>query len=131
MKSTVRGILQRHLLALGEFNTAWEGVKNEPALPYQAVFLNVSTTQTSTISSKPLATDMGFLQITLFYPNNEGTFAIEERASQLRTHFYGQVFIEGTVQIVIDQPPLVAGVFLNEDKLALPITIYYTAYQLG
>lgn len=131
MKLIVRSILQAHLLDLGKFNTAWEGVKNEPALPYQSVYLNVSSSTTTAISDKPLATETGFLQITLFYETGQGTFAAEERASLIRQHFYGQSFIQDNVQVVIDNPPLVAGAFLDEDKLALPITIYYSAYQLN
>lgn len=131
MKAIVRQVLQQHLVELDTFNTAWEGVKNEPNLPYQFVYLTVSAAQTSTISEKPLATETGFMQITLFYELNQGTYEIEQRASLIRQHFYGQSFIQDNVQVVIHSPPLIAGTFLNEDKLALPVTIYYTAYQLG
>ena len=103
MKLQIRRILESHLAKLDAFPTAWEGVKTEPKLPYQAVYLTVNTAKTSTISDKPLATETGLLQLTLFFDNGQGTKAIEQRASQL---------------------------FLSGNSLALPITIPFTAYQL-
>ncbi|WP_288061386.1 phage tail terminator-like protein [Rodentibacter caecimuris] len=130
MKAKVRSILQTHLSKLGEFNTAWEGIKNPFTLPYQTVWLTVSATKTGAISSKPHAEESGFMQVTLYYPAGNGTQEIEERASQLQKHFYGQSFIKENVQVVIHSPPVIGGIFLNDDKLALPITINYSAYEL-
>lgn len=131
MKAIIRSILQNHLVELGKFNTAWEGVNNAVKLPYQAVFLNISSSQTSTIADRPLATETGFLQVTLFYPLGNGTKAIEQRAGEIRQHFYGLSIIEDGVQVVVHSPPQIAGAFLTDDKLALPITINFTAYELG
>ncbi|MDD7545575.1 phage tail terminator-like protein [Actinobacillus porcinus] len=131
MKQAIRGILQGHLVDLGKFNTAWEGVNNQVALPYQSVYLSVSTADTATISDKPLAVETGFLQVTLFYPNGKGTASIEARAALIRDHFYGQSIIDEDIQVVIHQPPMLGGIFLVDDKLALPITIHYTAYELN
>ncbi|WP_337678114.1 phage tail terminator-like protein [Rodentibacter pneumotropicus] len=130
MKAKVRSILQTHLADLGEFNTAWEGINNSPKLPYQTVWLTISTAQTGAISSKPHSKETGFMQVTLHYPAGNGTQDIEERASQIRKHFYGQSFIQENVQVVILSPPLIGGIFLSDDKLALPITINFTAYEL-
>lgn len=130
MKAKVRSILQTHLTELGDFNTAWEGVKNTPALPYQTVWLNVSTSSTGAISNRPHGECTGFLQVTLYYPAGRGTKAIEERAERIMTHFYGLSTIKDGVQIVIHSPPVIGGIFLNDDKLAQPITINYSAYQL-
>lgn len=131
MKSTIRSILQNHLTDLGKFNTAWEGVNNLVKLPYQSVFLNISTSTTSAIADRPLATETGFFQVTLFYPLGKGTKAIEQRASEIRQHFYGLSQIEEGVQVVVHAPPQIGGTFLTDDKLALPITINFTAYELG
>lgn len=131
MKLIIRSILQAHLIELGKFNTAWEGVDNNVSLPYQSVSLTISSTQTTAIADRPLATEMGFLQIMLFYPFGKGTKAIEERASEIRQHFYGQSFIEEGVQVVIHTPPQLGSTFLMDDKLVLPITISFTAYELG
>lgn len=131
MKAIIRSILQTHLTELGKFNTAWEGVDNKVKLPYQSVFLNVSSSTTATIADRPLSQETGFLQVTLFYPMGKGTKAIEQRASDIRSHFYGLSVIEEGVQVVIHSPPHIGGTFLTDDKLALPITIYFTAYELG
>lgn len=131
MKATIRAILQTHLIDLGRFNTAWEGVNNKVSLPYQSVSLTISTSTTSSIADCPRSTETGFLQIILFYPIGQGTRAIEERASEIRQHFYGQNFIDNGVQVVVHSPPLLGGTFLSDDKLALPITINFTAYELG
>lgn len=131
MKAIIRSILQSHLTELGKFNTAWEGVNNKVELPYQSVFLNISTTTTSTISDRPKATETGFLQVTLHYPLGNGTKEIEQRAVDIRRHFYGQSLIDEGVQVVIHTPPQIHGTYLMDDKLALPITVNFTAYELG
>lgn len=131
MKPQIRRILESHLAKLDAFPTAWEGVKTEPKLPYQAVYLSVNTAKTSTISDKPLATETGFLQLTLFFDNGQGTKAIEQRASQLRQHFYGLSVVESHIQLIIHHPPQIGRLFLSGNSLALPITISFTAYELG
>lgn len=130
MKAKIRAVLQQHLLALNPFNTAWEGVSNQPKLPYQSVFLTTSTSETQGIADRPLATETGFLQITLFYPIGQGTANIEQRAERIRQHYFGRSLIYENVQIIINHPPLVGGVYLVDEKLALPITINYSAYEL-
>lgn len=131
MRITVRSILQNCLLELGKFETAWEGVKSTPKLPYQAVhFMPISST-TNAIGNKPYARESGILQITLFYPTGKGTKQIEQRAELIRNHFFGQSLIEDNIQVVISEPPLIGAIFVNDDKLALPITIYFNAYELG
>lgn len=130
MKAKTRAILQAHLVKLGKFNTAWEGVKNSPPLPYQEVWLNVSSSSTGAISDKPHAVDSGFLQVTLYYPSGNGTKEIESKASEIRRHFYGKSIEKEGVQVVIHSPPQIGGIFLIDDKLALPITVNYSAYEL-
>ncbi|WP_439259488.1 phage tail terminator-like protein [Lonepinella sp. BR2930] len=130
MKEKIRSILQSHLLALGEYNTAWEGVKNNPPLPYQSVWLAISASHTGSIAEHPRAVDVGFLQITLYAEIGKGTQAIESRATQLRRHFYGQSIITDDVQLVIHTPPVIGGIVLQDNKLALPVTINFEAYEL-
>ncbi|QPB42225.1 phage tail terminator-like protein [Rodentibacter haemolyticus] len=130
MKAKVRSILQAHLIDLDKFNTAWEGVNNDLSLPYQTVWLSLMSAATGAISSRPHAVETGLLQITLYYAAGNGTQEIEERASLIREHFYGQSLIDDNVQVVIHSPPIIGGIFLNDDKLALPITINYSAYEL-
>lgn len=131
MKQKIRRILEQHLVKFDNFPTAWEGVKFEPKGNYQAVFLSINSANTSTISDKPLSTETGFLQLTLFFDNGQGTKVIEQRASQLRQHFYGLNVLEPHIQLVIHHPPQIGGIFLSGNSLALPITISFTAYELG
>ncbi|MCK3657222.1 hypothetical protein A4G18_00430 [Pasteurellaceae bacterium Pebbles2] len=130
MKTDIRSILQSHLVTLGEYNTAWEGVKNTPTLPYQSVWLNISTGVTGAISNAPKAIETGFFQVTLYSEAGLGTRKIEERAELIRNHFYGQSLAQNGTQVVIHTPPVIGGVFLQDDKLVLPITINFTAYEL-
>ena len=118
MKQIIRSVLQTHLNQLGQFNTAWEGVLNTPKLPYQTLHLTISSSDTGAISDRPHAEELGFLQLTLFYE------------AAIRRHFYGQSFIKDNVQIIIHKPPLIGGIFFNDNKLALPVTINFTAYEL-
>lgn len=130
MKQVIRSVLQKHLADLGKFNTAWEGVKVAPKLPYQSVYLNVSTSETGAISDRPHAMDSGFFQVTLFYELGQGSKAIEDRATAIRKHFYGKSFIKDGVQIVIHEPPVIGGLFIVDDKVSLPLTINFKAYEL-
>lgn len=130
MKQTIRSLLQKHLVDLGKFNTAWEGVNTIPKLPYQSVYLNVSTSDTGAISNKPHALDAGFLQVTLFYALGSGTKAIEDRATSIRNHFYGKSFLKDGIQVVIHTPPVIGGALTVDDKLAVPVTINFKAYEL-
>ena len=130
MKQIIRSVLQKHITDLGKFNTIWEGVKDLPNLPYQTVYLNISTSETGAISDRPHAEDTGFFQITLFFELGNGTKAIEDRASIIRNHFYGKSFLKDGVQVVIHSPPAIGGALIVDDKLALPITINFKAYEL-
>lgn len=130
MRQIVRMVLQRHLADFDTFPTAWEGINSNFTAPYQSVWLNTSTSETGSITDKPKAKETGFLQVTLFYPMGNGTRLIEERASELRRHFYGLSVIEDNVQVVVQSPPLVASVQRLDNLLALPITINYSAYEL-
>ena len=131
MKKIIRSVLQTHFTKLGTFDTAWEGITNDVKLPYQAVYLSVSSSLTGAISSKPHGETTGFMQITLYYPSGNGTSDIEDRAELIRTHFYGISVIQDNVQVVIHSPPVIGGVFFNDNKLALPVTINYSAYELN
>lgn len=130
MKQKIRRILESHLVDLDNFSTAWEGVTHPSTLPYQSIYLTISSTETGTIGSRGLAEESGFLQINLFFPNGEGSGKIEARAEQLREHFYGLSLIDDGIQVITHQPPLIGGLFLSGNSLALPITIYFTAYEL-
>jgi len=130
MKPKIRQRLESHLAKFDTFPTAWEGVKVEPVLPYQAVHLTMTSAKTGTISQRGLAEEQGFLQITLFYPVGLGMKDIEQRASDLRAYFYGWNTIANNLQLVIHSPPLIGGAFLSGNAIALPITINFTAYEL-
>ncbi|MCW4596828.1 DUF4128 domain-containing protein [Pasteurella multocida subsp. multocida] len=130
MKAKIRAILQSHLAKINGIETAWEGVVSTPNLPYQSVFLNISSTLTGAIGDKPKAQETGFLQITLYYQSGKGTAEIEKKASQIRQHFYGKSFTKNGVQVVIHSPPQIGGTYLNDNILALPVTINFTAYEL-
>ncbi|MGC6360462.1 phage tail terminator-like protein [Bisgaard Taxon 45] len=130
MKMTIRKILQSHLMKITDIESTWEGVESEPNLPYQSVFLNISSSLTSAISDKPKSKETGFLQVTLYYQSGKGTLEIEEKANQIRQHFYGRSFTKKGIQVVIHNPPQIGGTYLQDNILALPITINFTAYEL-
>ncbi|AWY03331.1 TPA: hypothetical protein R4328_001426 [Pasteurella multocida] len=130
MKAKIRAILQGHLAKISDIETAWEGVESVLNLPYQSVFLNISNALTGAISDKPKAQETGFLQVTLYYSSGKGTAEIEEKASQIKQHFYGKSFTKKGVQVVIHSPPQIGGAYLNDNILALPVTINFTAYEL-
>ncbi|MDY0633776.1 phage tail terminator-like protein [Pasteurella multocida] len=130
MKAKIRAILQGHLAKISDIETAWEGVESVLNLPYQSVFLNISNALTGAISDKPKAQETGFLQVTLYYSSGKGTAEIEEKASQIRQHFYGKSFAKKGVQVVIHSPPQIGGTYLNDNILVLPVTINFTAYEL-
>jgi hypothetical protein len=130
MRKTVRAVLQRHLANFDDFPTAWEGITGNFTAPFQQVWLNTSTSETGAIGEQPKAKESGFLQITLYFPLGQGTGEMEDRATALQAYFYGAVWVENGVQVMITAPPLIAGVQRLDNLLALPITINYTAHQL-
>lgn len=130
MRPIIRSVLEQHLTELNPFNTVWEGIIEDFPLPYQTVHLTTSTSETATIGNTPKTTETGFLQVTLYYPLDRGTKAIEQRASDIRHHFFGHSWIEEDVQIIVHQPPLVSSLIRQDNALVLPVTVYYTAYQL-
>lgn len=130
MPPIIRSVLEQHLTELNPFNTVWEGIIDSPKLPYQTVSMTTSTNETASIGNAPKAKQSGFFQVTLYYPLDQGTKAIEERADEICRHFFGQVWIEENVQIMVQQPPLVASLHRLDNSIALPVTIYFTAYEL-
>ncbi|GAB1668164.1 phage tail terminator-like protein [Mannheimia haemolytica] len=130
MRPIIRSVLEQHLTELNPFNTVWEGIIDSPKLPYQTVSMTTSTNETASIGNAPKAKQSGFFQVTLYYPLDQGTKAIEERADEICRHFFGQVWIEDNVQILVQQPPLVASLHRLDNSIALPVTIYFSAYEL-
>lgn len=131
MNKLIRKILLTHFTKLEtDFQTIFEGVKTTPKLPYQSLYLQPTTSSTRAISDRPHAEFNGYLQITLNVALGAGTAMFDEQADLISQHFYGQTFIEQGLQLVIQQPPQIGGIFFSEGHLAMPITVYYTAFQL-
>ncbi|MDP8184407.1 phage tail terminator-like protein [Phocoenobacter skyensis] len=133
MNKLIRFLLLNHLDELdSKFKILYEGVVNSLNLPCQTVYLQPTSTTTSTIGTSAKATDKGYLQVTLHCENNKGTSLLDEQADRIRRHFYQATLIDKNqnLQIIIDNPPLTGGIFFVDGHLAMPITINYTAYEL-
>ncbi len=90
MRPIIRSVLEQHLAELNPFNTVWEGIIDSPKLPYQTVSMTTSTNETATIGNTPKAKQSGFLQVTLYYPLDQGQRRLRNEPMRSSATFSGR-----------------------------------------
>jgi hypothetical protein len=125
---SVRAALEIRLKALTPLlDTAWENVQFIPkdGVPYQ---------RTELVRAEPEDPEMtgsfqrllGFLQVTLMYPQQRGPGEAEARADLLRVWFKrGTSMTSGSVTVTVDGTPYVMQGFQDGDRWSLPVRIPY------
>ena len=109
--------------------TAWEGTAYLPVsgVPYQKPYLLPSRTQNPTLGDG-FFREIGLFQISLGYPDGEGTGGIETKAAALCKQFArGHVFIDANVTVRIDESPFVSRVDTGNGWLLLAVSVPYCA----
>ena len=120
--SAVGGVLSANL-------TAWEGVAftTTPGVPYQRVNLIMGTPETPVYGGK-FSREIGFFQLTLYYPVQRGTAAIMTRAELIRSTFpRGSSFSNGGVVVNIPRKPEIFPTILSEEVITTVVRIPYWA----
>ena len=129
---TVRRILERRLNGMpANIQTAYENTMTTQNPPYQRVFLFPSATSNAGISDHAHSREVGFMQVSLFYPAGSGMRDAATQAELIRAQFpAGHTEIEDGLQVVITKKPHISSAVTVDGLLMLPVSIYYEATEL-
>lgn len=109
--------------------TAWEGMAFVPlaGVGYQQVNLLSAKPENPTYGGNHHR-ELGFMQITLCYPNQRGSKAVMTRAELIRSIFYrGASFSYSGVTVNIPKTPEILPGMIRDENLVVPVRIYYWA----
>lgn len=127
----VRQALETALAAISPaLDTAWENTPFTPTTgtPYQRVHLLAAEPDNPEMGT--LATERGFMQVTLCYPLDTGPGAAMARAELIRATFIrGASFAASGVTTTIERTPEIAPAMIEEDVYAIPVRIRFYAHH--
>jgi hypothetical protein len=132
---SIRAALESHLSAMAEaLPTAYQGGKGFTPVdgaPFQhcAVLWGqpVDTTQ-----GRKLTLESGMFQVTLMYPEGDGTGDAEAQADAVRAWFKPpQVLINGSVRVQITKTARITAGFPSDGRWAVPISIPWESWIAG
>lgn len=118
----VGGVLNANL-------TAWEGVAFQPVagVPYQKVNFVRAAPENPTFGGGH-SREIGFLQVTLYYPNAVGTLDMDTRAELIKSAFpRGSSFIKDGVTVNIPRTPSILSGAPQVERQVLLVRIPYWA----
>lgn len=129
--AAVRIALEAALAAMTpNLSTAWENVDFSPVngTPYQRVFLLAAEPDNPEMGR--LATERGFLQVSLCYPLGNGPADAMARAELIRTTFYrGASFTASGVTTVVEKTPEIGPAQIEPDRYVVPVRIRFYAHH--
>jgi hypothetical protein len=116
--------------------TAWENASFKPIneVPYQLVNLLFATPENPAIGgsgSTTLSHQRGFLQVSLMYPLQAGTAAVDTRAALIKTTFKRGISLTNAGQVVVirNTPEVTPGVRDNDRwRIAVKIPFYANVF---
>lgn len=127
----VRAALETALNAMSPaIDTAWENRPYTPVqgTPYQRVYLLAAEPDNPEIGT--MATERGFMQVTLCYPLGEGPGAAMTRAELIRSTFKrGNAFTASGIVTQIERTPEIAPAMVEDDWYCLPLRIRFFAHH--
>lgn len=125
----IKKALEKHLAAMNpSLATAYESVSYTPVqgTPYQRVQVIPRRPENPTFGDSYYR-EVGELQIFLAYPSNKGTAEVLARAELVQQHFArGTTLTEGSLNIVIQRTPQIAGCNVVGDRIIAPVIIQYS-----
>ena len=128
--SIIRRLLETQINSVSVgFSTAWENVPFTPTIgtPWQAITLLPSKTDNPTFGDG-FRRESGILQISLYYPTNQGSQAAYARAGVLIGAFVrGSTFIQDAIRILVDEHPYIGPAFNNGAWFMVPVSIPFIA----
>ncbi len=126
-EAAIRAALETRLsLLTPALSTAWENVTFSPdeTLPYQRAHLLRAQPENPTFDT--FKRKLGVLQVTLFYPQQDGPANADARADLLAAWFpRGLAMTSGGYVVTVDGTPYVMPGFQDEDRWAVPVRIPY------
>lgn len=108
--------------------TAWENVAftPTPGTPYQQVNVLFAEPENNEYGSRHR--EIGYMQVKLMYPLQNGTATAAARAELIRTTFYrGATFTSGGVTVVIEKTPEVSPGSVEGDRYTIPVKVRFFA----
>lgn len=127
---TIRAALETRLAGMSPgLATQWENAAFTPVAgtPYQAVSLVMATPQSPTIGDG-FYRELGFLQVTLRYPQNAGAGAADAQARAIRAWFpRGLSLTAGGVTVTVSATADIRPGFIDGDRYAVPVRIAFFA----
>lgn len=131
----IRKALEKKLAALaGGLPTSYQNFPFDPPEdggPYQRCAVLHADPVSPTMGRK-LIHHTGVFQVTLMYPEGQGTAAVEAQAKKIVAHFVApQTLAEGGIKVnIIDAVKVVSG-FPSDGRFAVPVSIPWSAYISG
>lgn len=126
----IRAALETALAAMSPaLSTAYENKAHTPVTgtPYQRVAIMFARPDNEELSAAHVA--QGFMQVTLFYPENAGPSAASTRAELIRTTFYrgrSMTPVSGVAVTVFTTPEIMPG-YVDGDRYCIPVRVRFRA----
>lgn len=93
-----------------------------PGTPYQRAQMLFATPANPTLNG--FYRELGFLQVTLYYPLKTGSGAAITQAETIREAFpNGRSFVTGKVTTIIGGTPIILPSSIDEDRYACPVRV--------
>lgn len=129
----IRAALESAIAAMSpSVSAAWENVAFAPIAdtPYQRVEFMFARPANDEISAN--YRQDGICQVTLCYPDGEGTAAVAARAELLKSTFKrGSSFTSGGVTVVISDTPEAMPAYGDADRFCIPVRIRFYAHLVA
>jgi hypothetical protein len=125
-----RAIEKKLALLTPALSTAYENLTFTPVanVPYQRVNLLLADPE-DLVKGRGLTKLQGIAQITLFYPQGNGTKDAGERAELVKAHFKPlQTLLEGSTEVQITDTARIATGYPDGDRYVVPISIPWYCY---
>lgn len=109
---------------------AWENTPYTPisGTPYARVYLLAAEPDNPEMGG--MATERGFLQISLCYPLDAGPGAAMTQAELIRSTFpRGAAFSASGITTQIERTPEIAPAMIEEDRYVLPVRVRFFAHH--
>lgn len=109
---------------------AWENTPYTPVsgTPYARVYLLAAEPDNPEMGG--MATERGFLQVSLCYPLDAGPGAAMTRAELIRSTFpRGAAFSASGITTQIERTPEIAPAMIEEDRYVLPVRVRFFAHH--
>lgn len=111
--------------------TAYENQPFTPVTgtPYQRTRLLPAQPENPTLGDDYYR-EVGFFEIVLFYPINQGRGAAQARADAIAQHFKRGTFMtQGGDVVKVTRTPTIGPAVQDGDRYAMPVTIFYRVEQ--